>query len=126
MARWVVKHAEACQALFNDRLLKSPYVACDETHTQVLKEKGKTAESQSWMWVRCTPYGKNRIVLFDYDPHRSADVAKRLLSDVKGYLQVDGFGSYNILEKNEGLIRIGCNLQNISHYGMNLKPGMKK
>lgn len=113
MARWVVKHAEACQALFNvleDRLLASPYVACDETHTQVLKEKGKTAESQSWMWVRCTSSGKNRIILFDYDPHRSADVAKRLLSEFKGYLQVDGFASYNILEKNEEIIRIGCNM----------------
>lgn len=113
MARWVIAHAEACRPVYNilcERLLESSYVSCDETHTQVLKENGKTAESKSWMWVRSTPYGKNKIILFDYDPHRSADVAKRLLSDLKGYLQVDGYASYNSLEKQDGLIRIGCNM----------------
>lgn len=111
MARWVVKSAEECMPVWNilsERLLESFYVSCDETHTQVLKEKGKTAESKSWMWVRSTPHGKNKIVIFDYDPHRSSDVAKRLLEEFTGYLQVDGFGSYNILEQQ--VIRIGCNM----------------
>lgn len=113
MARWVVSHAEACRGVYNllcDRLLASFYVACDETHTQVLKEKGRSAESQSWMWVRGTPHGKHKIILFDYDPHRSQEVAQRLLGDYKGFLQVDGYASYNVLEKQEGLIRIGCNM----------------
>ncbi len=99
MARWVVQHAIACQGVWNilnDRLFEQDYVSCDETHTQVLKEKGRTAESKSWMWVRCTPSGENRIILFDYDPHRSSAVAKKLLSELKGYLQVDGYASYNI------------------------------
>jgi transposase len=111
MARWMVKCAEECMPVWNilsERLLESFYVSCDETHTQVLKEDGKTAESKSWMWVRSTPYGKNKIVLFDYDPHRSSDVARRLLEEFKGILQVDGFASYNILEKD--VIRIGCNM----------------
>ncbi len=113
MARWVVQLAEACMPIWNvlsDRLIACFYVSCDETHTQVLKENGRTAESPSWMWVRCTPSEKNKIVLFDYDPHRSAEVAKRLLEEFKGYLQVDGFASYNILEKQSELIRIGCNM----------------
>jgi transposase len=113
MARWVVKSAEACMPVWNilcDRLLESFYVSCDETHTQVLNEAGRKAESKSWMWVRCVPVGKNKIVLFDYDPHRSAEVAKRLLQEFKGYLQVDGYASYNILEKDIELIRIGCNM----------------
>lgn len=113
MARWVVKASEACQPVWNilcDRLLESFYVSCDETHTQVLKENGRTAESKSWMWVRCVPTGKNKIVLFDYDPHRSAEVAKRLLEEFKGFLQVDGYASYNVLEKEIELIRIGCNM----------------
>jgi len=113
MARWVMKCAEACMPVWNvlcDRLLDSFYVSCDETHTQVLKEDGRKAETKSWMWVRCKPTGKNKIVLFDYDPYRSAEVAKRLLSEFKGFLQVDGFASYNILEKDLELIRIGCNM----------------
>ena len=111
MARWVVKSAEACMPVWNilsERLMECFYVSCDETHTQVLKEKDRKAESKSWMWVRSTPYGKNKIVIFDYDPHRSGAVAKRLLEEFTGYLQVDGYGSYNILEKH--VIRIGCNM----------------
>ncbi len=113
MARWVVQSSEACIPVYNilcDRLLENFYVSCDETHTQVLKEKGRTAESKSWMWVRCTPFGKNKIILFDYDPSRSGNVAKRLFTDFKGFLQVDGYAGYNILEKNLEIMRIGCNM----------------
>ena len=129
MARWVVRSAEACMPIWNmlsERLLDSFYVSCDETHTQVLKEKGRTAESKSWMWVRCTPYGKNKIVLFDYDPHRSADVAKKLLEEFDGYLQVDGFASYNILEKKVELVRIGCNMHGRRYFEQALTIGAKQ
>jgi transposase len=54
MARWVVKSAEACMPVWNilcDRLLESFYVSCDETHTQVLKEKDRSPETKSWMDV---------------------------------------------------------------------------
>jgi transposase len=58
MGRWVVQAALAARPLWNileERLLLSPYVACDETHVQVLKEKDRKAESKSWMWMRCNP-----------------------------------------------------------------------
>jgi transposase len=113
MARWVIQSADALMPVWNvlcERLLASHYISCDETHTQVLKENGKSAESKSWMWVRCMPIGKNKVILFDYDPHRSSEVAKKLLDEFKGFLQVDGYASYNVLEKNSGLIRIGCNM----------------
>ena len=112
-ARWVIAHAEASRSVYNilcDRLLASFYVSCDETYTQVLKENGKKAESKSWMWVRSTPHAKNKIILFDYDPSRSSDVVKKLFEDFSGYLQVDGYASYNILENKNGIIRIGCNM----------------
>jgi transposase len=112
-ARWVMRAAIECRPLWNileEWLMASPYVSCDETWTQVLKEKGKRAESQSWMWVRTTPSEIKKIVLFDYDPHRSADVAKRLFAEYRGTLQVDGYASYNCLETQEGLTRIGCNM----------------
>ena len=113
MARWVVQHAQASLGVFNilnDRLMEGDYVSCDETRTQVLKEEGRKAESKSWMWVRSTPHGRNKIILFDYDPHRSAEVAKKLLAEFKGFLQVDGYASYNTLEHGLELIRIGCNM----------------
>lgn len=128
MARWVVKSSEACMPVWNvlcDRLLDSFYVSCDETQTQVLKEAGRKVESKSWMWVRCKPSGKNKIVLFDYDPHRSAEVAKKLLSEFKGFLQVDGFASYNALEKDVELIRIGCNMHGRRYFEKAITVGAK-
>jgi len=112
MARWMIKVAQACQPIWNvlsDRLHEAFYVACDETHTQVLKENGRKAESKSWMWVRSTPYDLKKIILFDYSPSRSGEVAKNLFSDFEGYLQCDGLGSYNCLE-SEKVVRIGCNM----------------
>lgn len=112
-ARWVIEAAEQCRPIWNileERVMASGYVACDETWTQVLKEKGRKAESKSWMWVRATPSENKKIVLFDYDPHRSGEVAKKLFAEYRGILQVDGYASYDALEKQEGLIRIGCNM----------------
>jgi transposase len=128
MARWIIQSAEACMPVWNilnDRFFESSYASCDETHTQVLKEKGRSAESKSWMWVRCTPNNTNKIVLFDYDPHRSGEVAKKLLSEFRGYLQVDGLASYNALEKVPGITRIGCNMHGRRYFEKALTVGAK-
>lgn len=128
MGRWVIQAAEACQPVWNileERLMLSPYVSCDETWTQVLKEKGRRAENQSWMWVRATPSALQKIVLFDYDPHRSGEVAKRLFAEYKGTLQVDGYSAYNILEKQEDLTRIGCNMHGRRKFYTAWKTGAK-
>jgi transposase len=127
--RWIIQAKEACQPIWNvleDRLMRSIYVACDETWTQVLKEKGRSAESDSWMWLRCNPSDKEKIALFDYDPHRSGAVAKRLFMDFKGILQVDGYGAYNILEKQEGVMRIGCNMHGRRKFSDAHKIGAKQ
>ncbi len=128
MARWIVQAAEACQPVWNileERLMVSPYVSCDETWTQVLKEKGRKAENHSWMWVRATPTAEKKIVLFDYDPYRSGAVAKRLFAEYRGALQVDGYSAYNVLEKQEGLIRLGCNMHGRRRFHTAWKTGSK-
>jgi len=61
------------------------------------------------MWV----YGRdgppsNSIVLFEYDPTRNKEVPKRLLEDYRGYLQVDGYASYDEVCLRNEIIRIGC------------------
>lgn len=89
MARWVVKSAEACMPVWNvlcERLLDSFYVSCDETHTQVLKEVGRKAESKSWMWVRCKPSGKNKIVFRE----------NRHLKKISSALHGAGFNTNNL------------------------------
>lgn len=127
-ARWVIAHAEALMPVYNilnERLVSDFYISCDETYTQVLKENGKTAESTSYMWVRSTPHAKNKIVLFKYDPSRSADVAKKLFEDFSGYVQVDGYAGYNFLEDKKDTFRIGCNMHGRRYFEQAKVDGAK-
>lgn len=129
MGRWIIKCAESCLPLWNvlsERLHEAFYVACDETRTQVLKEKGRLAESQSWMWVRTTPFGPNKIILFDYNPSRSQEVVEQLFADFKGFVQADGFSSYNILEKQKDVTRLGCNMHGRRYFEKALTIGAKE
>jgi len=110
MSRWLIRVSLALQPIKNlmsEDLLSGSYIGMDETRTQVLNEKGKTAESNSYMWVRGRA-GPSPIVLFDYNPSRSGDVAKDLLTDFKGVLQVDGYSGYNQVCKLIDVVRAGC------------------
>ena len=56
----------------------------------VLKENGKTAQSEKWMWVTLGGPPGQPSVLFEYDPSRAGKVPVRLLDDFKGILQEIG------------------------------------
>lgn len=54
LANWMIRSGELVQPLINllqERLLEQPVIHLDETTVQVLNEPGKTAQSQSYMWV---------------------------------------------------------------------------
>jgi len=110
MARWMIRLAAGLRPLYNilqDEILASDYIHTDETTVQVLKEKDRKAESKSYMWVRARSYA-NPIILFHYAPSRSGDVAKEILLDFKGALQVDGYAGYNRFCISEYIKRMGC------------------
>lgn len=87
-------------------LLSSSVLHCDETTVQVLHEDGKKATSDSYMWAyRTGEAEKYAIVLFDYQPTRSGDAAKRFLDGFTGYFVADGYGGYN---KVQSATRCGC------------------
>ena len=112
MAGWMIRVASLLTPLYNlleDELLASSYINCDETRVQVLKEDGKSATSQSYMWVRCRAGpAENPIILYEYDPTRSGSVPVRLLEGFKGYLQVDAYSGYDRVCADSGIIRVGC------------------
>lgn len=110
MSRWMIACAERTKSLYDlmeTEFLSSDYVHCDESRVQVLKEKGRKATSQSQMWVRARN-GPQPIILFKYAPSRSGETAKELLKGFRGYLQVDGYGGYNVVCDGKVVIRIGC------------------
>jgi transposase len=114
LARWVIGAGAALQPLHNlmrDTLFDAPFLHMDETVVQVLKEKGKSPTSQSYMWVQTGgPPGK-QAVIYDYDPSRSGEVPARLLlgyQGYQGYLMTDGYEGYNKLAKTEGIEHLVC------------------
>ena len=92
MANWIVRLQDVFQPLINlirEVQLEGNYLQADETRIQVLKEAGKTAQSDKWMWlIRGGPPDK-QSVLFEYDPSRAGAVAERLLDGFGGVLQAD-------------------------------------
>ena len=78
----------------------------DETRVQVLKEPGRSAESQSFMWLfRTGEDGQPAILLYGYTPTRSGNNAADFLDGFQGYLETDGYQGCN---KVSGIKRCSC------------------
>ena len=111
MAHWIIRLDEVFKPLINlmrEAQNSAAYLQADETRIQVLKEDGKAAQSDKWMWVtRGGPPGQPSV-LFAYDPSRSGAVPVRLLDDFKGVLQADGYSGYAQICSANKLTRIGC------------------
>ncbi|WP_156294596.1 IS66 family transposase [Serratia oryzae] len=111
MAHWIIRLADVLTpllTLMREEQNSSRYLQMDETRIQVLKEDGKTAQSDKWMWVvRGGPPDKPSV-LFEYDPSRAGSVPVRLLQGFSGILQTDGYGGYAEVCRENTLMRIGC------------------
>lgn len=111
LARWVIACSELLIPLHNllrDHLLSQNVLHMDETPVQVLKEDGRTAQSQSYMWVQSGGPPGEPVVLFDYDPSRSGAVPSRLLEGYRGHLMTDGYEGYNAVVAANGLTHLAC------------------
>jgi transposase len=111
LARWVIGCAGVLQPLHNlvrDILLDGSLIYMDETVVQVLKEKDKSPTSNSYMWVQTGGPPDKPVVLYDYDPSRSASVPTALLEGFAGYLMTDGYDGYNEVGRSDGIERLAC------------------
>lgn len=111
MAHWIIRLDEVFKPLINlirETQNSSDYLQADETRMYVLKEPGKTAQSDKWMWVIRGGPSDQPSVLFDYDPSRGGAVPERLLYGFKGVLQADGYSGYARICQLNGITRIGC------------------
>jgi transposase len=111
LANWMIQAGQLVAPLVNrirEQLLAGDYLQCDETRFQVLKEPGKRAQSQSYLWVQRGGTEDQPLLLYDYDPSRSGEVPKRLLEGFQGYLQTDGYEGYTAIGSMGGVIHVGC------------------
>lgn len=111
MANWIIRLDDVFKPLMT--LMRevqngSDYLQADETRIQVLKEDGKKAQSDKWMWVVRGGPPDQPVVLFDYDPSRAGSVPVRLLEGFTGILQADGYSGYGQVCRANDITRIGC------------------
>ena len=110
LANWIIRSATdwlvPLWGIMKSHLLKQAVVHADETVIQVLKEEGKKPSSESRMWLYCSGNtGNSPVVLYEYQPTRSGEHARRFLEGFHGYLQTDGYSGYN---KVSDVTRCGC------------------
>ena len=102
LANWIIYCAGNYFSLlydyFHRELLKRQFLMADETRVQVLKEPGRSAETDSYMWLFCTGEdGLPPIILYKYTETRAKFNAEEFLKGLKGYLETDGYQGYNNL-----------------------------
>jgi transposase len=102
MANWVIRCSRDWLELLYNRmrllLLTFSVLHADETVLQVLKEPGKAANTNSYMWLyRTSGDAEHPIVLYEYQPTRSSSHPKRFLEGWNGYLHTDGYDGYHKL-----------------------------
>ena len=110
LANWMIRSGKLVQPLINllhERLLEQPVVHLDETTVQVLNEPGKTAESQSYMWVMGS-FSASPTVLFHYADSRRQSVPLELLDASVSAIMVDGYEAYGKACQQYGIARLGC------------------
>ena len=110
LANWIIycskNYFQPMYDYFHRELLKRSFVMADETRVQVLKEEGRRAQTQSFMWLfRSGEDGLAEIILYGYSPTRSGSHAKEFLEGYSGYLETDGYQGYNSLS---GIRRCSC------------------
>lgn len=108
LANWMLKAAEWFEPLYErmrQALLARDNLKADETTVQVLHEPGRSASSQSYMWLYRSGRDGPHILLFEYQPSRAREHPATFLRGFHGYLQTDGYSAY---EKIEGVRLVGC------------------
>jgi transposase len=109
LANWLLRAADTwLQPLYermHAHLLTQEVLHADETTVQVLREDGRAAESQSYMWLYRTGRVGPKIVLYDYQKTRGGEHPRSFLPGYKGYLHVDGYPGYH---KVAGATLVGC------------------
>lgn len=117
LANWMIYSSEShlthLYARMHELLITKEVIHADETTIQVLNEEGKTPESKSYMWMYRTTKVDDPIVLYEYQPGRSAGYPVKFLKGFKGYIHVDGYEAYSKLLKgpdgeDTGVRLVGC------------------
>lgn len=111
MSGWAIAVAERCSPLVDllrKELQSGPVIHCDETTLQVMREPGRKNTTQSYMWVMRGGARDHPVVLYEYQPTRSARFLKEHLKGYRGCLLTDGYTAYDEIGDLPGIVHAGC------------------
>jgi hypothetical protein len=95
-----------------DRFLQNirdhDYVLADETPFQVLKENGKRATSNSYLWALRGGEADHPLLYYEYSSTRGGEVVERMLDGFQGFMQTDGYSGYDAVGEQSGIVHVGC------------------
>ena len=106
---WVTKLGFLLEPLYNamvESIKHSSYIQADETPTRVLDKNKKGKSHRGYYWVYNSPL--LRMLIFDYQKSRNKDAPRKILENIKGYLQSDGYAVYNHYVTNESVVHLAC------------------
>lgn len=112
LARWSIDGSDVMQPVLNlliDTFFSYDIAMSDDTRIQVLKEEGRSTQSQSALWIRRGGPPDCPVVLVDYASSKSGATAHGLLSEFRGTLVCDGASSFNQAVRTNHLTVALCN-----------------
>jgi transposase len=110
LANWIItcsnEYFQPLYEYFHRKLLERSFLMADETRVQVLKEKDRKPQQDSFMWLfRSGKDGLAPIILYWYAQTRAKYNAEEYLKGFDGYLMSDAYSGYNNLP---GITRCAC------------------
>ncbi len=127
LANWIIycaaQYFKPLYDYLHRELLKREFLMADETRIQVLHEKERKAETDSFMWLfRSGEDGLPDIVLYKYTETRAKFHAAEFLKGFRGYLETDCYQGYNNLPD----IRRCCCFAHLRRYFVEAVPKGKE
>lgn len=130
---WIIRYAfayfEVLVMRMRELMLKSGHIQADETSV-IVKEtiQDKKIYGQCYFWVFSTSelWPEERIILFQYERSRAANVLREFLKGYSGTLTSDAYASYQTFEKEQNglIILTGC-LTHLRRYFVDALKAMK-
>ena len=92
--------------LLRESTLHCSYLQADETTVRVQDPRKKGKTHTGYFWLYHNP--EQRLLFFDYRPGRDRAGPSEILRNFGGYLQTDGYRSYDEIVAKNDMIRLGC------------------
>ena len=111
LAHWMIRCGALLQPLVDlmrEGIRDYDIAYADETSIQVLKEKGRPAESKSMMWYFAGGPPEKRAIVYEYHPTREGKVVRDFLKSFTGYLHCDGYSGYEASFQTNPIIHVAC------------------